>query len=1528
MRRNAKLNLVAAVFCATALFACGGGGGGSSGGGTTPVDGNLTLNVDQMSSVPLVNGNPQAFYMYVTNYGTAQLSDLSWSATLQSTSSASNSGILAKLKTQVSSLVPSLSSILNSTTNPITITDQSQCTQIAPNGTCRVALQATAPGVVLLSATSGSKKVTLQGGGGLVQSYEETTPTNSVPLDSILTTSPISGISYAGNGGSYTFSIINNGESSVTINPVDITGLPSNATLDISNCPTPLPGRTACQVRIVLNNPSGSTTDSSSFTVHLGGTVNNADSSTTKLPDQLYNPTINGTTANVGIIQFVAQQSLVVDASYGTAAPASAVGIISNSGTGPLVINSVAGNSPLITISNDTCSGKTLGQNETCTYTANLTVASINSSSSDTVNISYGTSGANAYSTIIWTYIPILPVAAPSINLTATPSLLDQTATTATVMVSNNGNVTLSNLTAPTLTPNNPRVAITATTCNGTLAVGASCNYTVTYTPAAPSETSSVTLGGISATAPDNRGSTLNSSFNNTVSFNLSSIFAGALNLTGNLTLSDTTTSGLITVTNDGNHTATIKAIAMQSGSSTKLSVSGGSCTTTTSLTAGQSCTVGILFNDTSASGSGNGALVVTYDNNNGDASATSSNSNISWLIGSAPSLKVDFASSSLTTTLTVESTTTVILTNNGRDALGNVTLPTLAAPLSWKAGPSNSCALGGTQQLTIGDSCTVKLAYTPTTAHATYSQSLGAFTASYKTGSMQYTSSPYSITLTGLTRSAISAAPSSVTQSATWVVPTASTLVTLTNNGQSAADITGITSDSSAVTTTGCTGALASGRSCTLTVNGNYAATTNAVLTVNYTDAAGSSSMTINVTGNYTAMPVVTPSVTFTSSLFNSTVSRLISTTSPEYQVTVTNNSTATNGGDASVTIPYASLLPTDDSYASYSMDTSGISSNPCTLPSVGGTMTLSQGQSCSYNWYITTSGTATGSTGISKSLTSTYNYNLYNGSSLTPSTTTANVVSSFTLKTALPVALLDVVVNPSNTANNFSGIEQGLSPAPTVVLKISNTGTGAVSGNLTLPTFPAGITVTGNTCGINLAASANCMVTLTESTANVIAAGNLNTLQISYNNGVNSVNTQLPGVPYSVNSVSTPGLSLTTAVTGCYSGNGIVSTCYANPDNYGGSASGIKIELTVNNYSTDTNLSSVALTPASKAVFTGTSPAYTLSSENCSVGVAKNSSCKIVYAINSSASTTNIAPNIAATTLGLMESWTTPQGQLKSVTTFLPESAINISVVLPVLSVGAIADIETPNSGSTTVTWSSLYQSAAPTTTVTATDSTGTAVTGLSVSLGGWAKSGATATATATVSSTHDTTTTTGAKLNAGATIGVQSLSATSTFNVTTAPRIIFPTTGTSYSLNNGLATLDADCASDAGKPNDGQTYKALVGSSTRQALPTNIGWVLSPRQEYVSSVTGLTLGTTNDSAVFNFPLQNPLSSAGGYGYATGLNADWTVGENCSDWTTNASTSVAYQGFSILTTYMFISRDDGGVYCNSTRPLYCVQQ
>lgn len=143
---------------------------------------------------------------------------------------------------------------------------------------------------------------------------------------------------------------------------------------------------------------------------------------------------------------------------------------------------------------------------------------------------------------------------------------------------------------------------------------------------------------------------------------------------------------------------------------------------------------------------------------------------------------------------------------------------------------------------------------------------------------------------------------------------------------------------------------------------------------------------------------------------------------------------------------------------------------------------------------------------------------------------------------------------------------------------------------------------------------------------------------------------------------------------------------------------------------------------------------------------------------------------------------------------------------------------------------------------------------------------------------------------------------------------------------------AIADTLCAGDASLPLGGGTYKALLAGSTRVACTSancvtggateNADWVLAASQAYMRP-DGTLIGTTTANAIFTFNLTNAISATAA-GPMTGLNADWTTGNNCTDWSAGSGDFVTADA--TATNSSAINSAD--VACPTQRPLICVEQ
>lgn len=134
----------------------------------------------------------------------------------------------------------------------------------------------------------------------------------------------------------------------------------------------------------------------------------------------------------------------------------------------------------------------------------------------------------------------------------------------------------------------------------------------------------------------------------------------------------------------------------------------------------------------------------------------------------------------------------------------------------------------------------------------------------------------------------------------------------------------------------------------------------------------------------------------------------------------------------------------------------------------------------------------------------------------------------------------------------------------------------------------------------------------------------------------------------------------------------------------------------------------------------------------------------------------------------------------------------------------------------------------------------------------------------------------------------------------------------------LEEAMTEADGHCAAEFGS-----AFKALLGSSIRNL---SIHWILSPNTEYRRE-DGLTvIGTTNASATFDFPLENPITADPKPTW-TGLTTAWEVSNNnCNDWTSSSSSFEGARGVSGSVTEDSISINSLG--CANSFRLYCVEQ
>jgi hypothetical protein len=610
-----------------------------------------------------------------------------------------------------------------------------------------------------------------------------------------------------------------------------------------------------------------------------------------------------------------------------------------------------------------------------------------------------------------------------------------------------------------------PGMAAGAGVCTGTLAAGASCSFTVRYSP--------------TAVATDT--GTIDISFNNgLVGGNHSTRnIQGAGTTPANLVITEAPTYGYgtgvvggvysktYTITNTGATTATAisgSALTLPFAYPTTSTFPGAGGTCTPTLAASATCTFVVTYSPTAPSASDSDTVTVSYNNGSG---VTSTNVAINGAAVTPPQLVITGAPAAYDYGLVAQGSITDVsftVTNTGGANATSVSETGLVAPFSRN---------GGTCGATInaGANCTVIVRYNPTsTGHHTgtitmsYSNTLATVTATRPVQGDGGT--PATLAITG--------APTAFDYGNVTIGGFSDNVFTVTNNGDVPATglsgaVTGKYSFNGgfpgmAAGAGVCTGTLAAHTACTFTVR--YTPTTsttdNGTVTLTFNDGAtAGQTSTIPVTGAGKTPAALT-----------------LTGGSPYDFGTVATNSvntvtlTVTNTGETTATAMGGSGLAAPFTFANAGN----------TYPGTPGTCTtfLAGGATCTLTVkYVPT---ATGL--LSDTLDIAYNTGLAG----------ATLSRVFQGTGANPATL-----TISNSGFDFGSVAIGATP--TQVFTINNTG-GVDATSVVLSGISAPYSVTANTCAATITAGGNCAITVkfTPTTTGLIS----NTITLTYNNGV----------------------------------------------------------------------------------------------------------------------------------------------------------------------------------------------------------------------------------------------------------------------------------------------------------------------------------------------------------------------------------------------------------------------------------------
>ncbi len=610
---------------------------------------------------------------------------------------------------------------------------------------------------------------------------------------------------------------------------------------------------------------------------------------------------------------------------------------LTNTGNAALVLGtvSISSGTEFAIVSGGSCAnGASIAAGASCTVSVGFTPSAAGARSANLV-ITHNATGGQSTTSLSGTGVALTPVIGVSPTTLTFSQTINTTSADQTVTVSNTGTapLTISALTLGGTQASEYRISAGGTCAAGSsVAVSGSCTVRLAFAPTATGarnanlaiahnatgSPSTVTLNGTGTAAPQP-----------TISLN-----ATTKTFTSQ-TVGTTSAAQTVTVTNSGSAPLSFTGFTLTGTAAGDFS-QGGTCSTTTPLAAGGTCTVTIAFAPT-ATGARSATLTIASNASNGNAAVT-----LSGTATAAPAPAAALAPASLAFGNQTQGTTStarnVTLTNTGTATL-NMASIAASAPFAI-----NGTTCGAS--LAAATSCTVSVTFSPT--------ALGA-----ASGSVTLTSnaagSPHTV---GLSGTGVVASPVLAWNPTTSTVsfgsltvgdPATTQTVTLLNQGPGPVTLSGFTlagghAADYAVNGGTCAvnGTLTQGASCTLTLAFNPGASgaRNATLEVTST---GTNPPTLTLTGTATAPAAPVATLSAAALHFSATPDTAASPQPLSIQ----------NSGNAVLTV-------TGMQIASGSFTLDPAPSNGCSAPPFD----LLPGQSCamSIGWSSSATGTEAG--------------------------------------------------------------------------------------------------------------------------------------------------------------------------------------------------------------------------------------------------------------------------------------------------------------------------------------------------------------------------------------------------------------------------------------------------------------------------------------------------------------------------------------------------------------------------------------
>jgi len=398
-----------------------------------------------------------------------------------------------------------------------------------------------------------------------------------------------------------------------------------------------------------------------------------------------------------------------------------------------------------------------------------------------------------------------------------------------TATLDNAGTGALS-ISSVTITGANPGDFAQTNNCGSSLPAGSTCTFSITFTPAA-----SGSRTALLSVADNSAGSPQTVSLSGTGTAAAVSLSPASLSF-GNQSVN--TKSGILTatLTNGGAAALSLSSIALTGANPGDFAQTN---TCGSSVGAGASCTISVTFDPTA--GGSRSASVSFTDNANGSPQSLSLGGTGTSATASLSTSSLSFGNQSVNTTSGV---LTATLTNGGNAALSLSSIALTGANPGDFA-QTNTCG----SSVAAGASCTISVTFDPA---ATGSLSASVSFTDNANGS------PQSLSLSGTgTSTTVNLSPSSLSFTNQPISVTSSTqIVTLTNGGNTALSISGLTitgtnaADFAEVADT-CGSSVAAGANCSIGVAFTPSTSNPETASLTIADSATGSPQTVSLSGS-----------------------------------------------------------------------------------------------------------------------------------------------------------------------------------------------------------------------------------------------------------------------------------------------------------------------------------------------------------------------------------------------------------------------------------------------------------------------------------------------------------------------------------------------------------------------------------------------------------------------------------------------------------------------------------------------------